>query len=419
MSDQNASVSRYIAVRYISSGKRSHLVSFMSAISILGLTLGVAILITVLSVMNGFDKEMRDNILGVVPHITISSDENLTSNSWQEISDKAMQVPEIMAVAPVIQEGGIVLTNSASKSVLVTGVDPQLEGNISIIDQFFLDGDLKSLSKNRWGIIVGKTLADQLEVKLGGSLELYSSAVNINPLTPLASHRKFKVVGIFKVGNQDLDNELVITNMEAASALFRARSPFNALRIRTSDVLKADEIMPNIKEFLPVSVRAISWSNQFGAMYENIKFSRSIISFMLWLLVGVAAFNLVVSLTMIVRDKKRDIAILRTLGASPKLIHTIFIWQGLLIGLAGILSGLLLGIFGSLQITNLVTLLEWIFSTRFLDAEVYPIDFLPSQLSLTDIFYVIIGVVTLSALVTIYPARRAAAIQPAEVLRAD
>ena len=179
----------------------------------------------------------------------------------------------------------------------------------------------------------------------------------------------------------------MITNMEAASALFRARSPFNALRIRTSNVLQADEIMPSIKAFLPVSVRAISWSNQFGAVYENIKFSRSIISFMLWLLVGVAAFNLVVSLTMIVRDKKRDIAILRTLGASPKLIHTVFIWQGLLIGLAGLLSGLLLGIFGSLQITNLVTLLEWIFSTRFLDAEVYPIDFLPSQLSLTCLLY--------------------------------
>ena len=266
---------------------------------------------------------------------------------------------------------------------------------------------------------MGKTLADQLGVKLGGFIDLYSSAVSINPLTPLASYRKFEVVGIFKVGNQDLDNELVITNMGAARALFRSRSPFTGLRIKTFDVLKADEIMPSLTEVLPVSVRTMSWSNQFGAIYENIKFSRSIISFMLWLLVGVAAFNLVVSLTMIVRDKKRDIAILRTLGATPKLIQKIFIWQGVLIGLAGITSGLLLGIIGSLQITHIVTMLEWIFSTRFLDAEIYPIDFLPSQLSLTDILYVIFGVVVLSLLVTIYPARRAAAIQPAEVLRAD
>ena len=417
--NRNPSISRYIAVRYISSGKRSHLVSFMSAVSILGLTLGVAILITVLSVMNGFDKEMRESILGVVPHITISSGENLSANSWQEIADKAVQVPGVVAVAPVVQEGGIVLTNNASRSVLVTGVDTQVEGEVSIIDQFFIAGSLESLSKNRWGMIVGKTLADQLGVKLGGFIDLYSSAVSINPLTPLASYRKFEVVGIFKVGNQDLDNELVITNIGAARALFRSRSPFTGLRIKTFDVLKADEIMSSLTQVLPVSVRTMSWSNQFGAIYENIKFSRSIISFMLWLLVGVAAFNLVVSLTMIVRDKKRDIAILRTLGATPKLIQKIFIWQGVLIGLAGITSGLLLGIIGSLQITHIVTMLEWIFSTRFLDAEIYPIDFLPSQLSLTDILYVIFGVVVLSLLVTIYPARRAAAIQPAEVLRAD
>ena len=391
----------------------------MSTISIAGLSLGVAILITVLSVINGFDREMRDNILGVVPHITIISNENMSLDSWNEIQSLALPLPDISEITPVIQEVGIISTDIGNKSVLVNGVDARLESDTSVLSQFFLEGGLVELSDNRWGIVIGKTLSEFLGVKVGDSINLYSTDININPLIPIANYREFEVVGVFKVGNQELDANLVIANIEASRALFRLRSPFNGLRIKTADVLEANENLPILREMLPATVQVSSWSDQFGAVYENIRFSRTIIGFMLWLLVGVATFNLIVSLTMIVRDKKGDIAILRTLGASPELIHRIFLWQGGLIGFLGISIGVFLGIIGSLQVTRFAEFIEDFLSINILNAEIYPIDFLPSQLHIADVLIVVFGVMLLSLLATIYPARRAAAIRPAEALRSE
>lgn len=419
MNNAPISIPKFIALRYVSVGKRSHLVSFMSAISIVGLALGIGILITVLSVMNGFDREMRENILGIVPHVTVSSDENLSSEAWQDIAQTTYASAEVISSAPVIEVAGVVATDQSSKGVLVNGINPELEPTVSAIDRFISSGSLSSLENNRWGIIIGETLADRLGVIVGETVDLYSPSITLNPLTPLANFRQFEIVGIFRVGSQELDNELAIINIDAARALFRLRAPFNGLRVRTTDVLEADNTRLKLAAQLPASVTTSSWTAQFGAIYENIRFSRSIISFMLWLLVGVAAFNLIVSLIMIVRDKKGDIAILRTLGASPKLINRIFMWQGCLIGAIGIAIGLVLGIIGSLQITNLAEVIEEVFSIQFLNAEVYPIDFLPSQLSLLDVSLVILGVFVLALLATLYPARRAAAIQPAEALRTE
>ncbi len=419
MSDQSISIPKFIAMRYVSVGKRSHLVSFMSAISILGLALGIGILITVLSVMNGFDREMRENILGIVPHVTVSSNENLSSAAWQEIAQTTYSSETVVSSAPVIEVAGVVATEQSNKGVLVNGINAELEPTVSALDRFINAGSLAALENERWGIVIGETLAERLEVGLGDPVDLYSPSISLNPLTPLANFRQFEVVGIFRVGSQELDNELVLINIAAARALFRLRAPFNGLRVRTNDVLQADTTRLQLAAELPNTVSTSSWTAQFGAIYENIRFSRTIISFMLWLLVGVAAFNLIVSLIMIVRDKTGDIAILRTLGASPKLINRIFMWQGCLIGALGIALGLVLGIIGSLQITNLAEFIEELFSIQFLNAEVYPIDFLPSQLSFVDVFFVILGVFVLALLATIYPAKRAAAIQPAEALRAE
>ena len=419
MSEAAISIPKFIAMRYIRVGKRSHLVSFMSAISIVGLSLGVGILITVLSVMNGFDQEMRENILGIVPHVTVSSDENLSSEAWQEIEQTIYASSRVVSSAPVIEVAGVVASEEGSKGVVVNGINAELEPTVSAIDRFINEGSLAQLENERWGIIIGETLAQRLQVEVGDAVDLYSSSVTLNPLTPLANFRQFELVGVFRVGSQELDAEMVVINIEAARALFRLRGPFNGLRIRTDDVMQADNTRLQLASELPTTVTTSSWTGQFGAIYENIVFSRSIISFMLWLLVVVAAFNLIVSLIMIVRDKKGDIAILRTLGASPKLINRIFMWQGCLIGAFGIAIGLLLGIIGSLQITNIAEFIEEKFSIQFLNAEVYPIDFLPSQLSFVDVTVVIAGVFILALLATVYPARRAAAIRPAEVLRAE
>ena len=419
MSEAAISIPKFIAMRYVRVGKRSHLVSFMSAISIVGLSLGVGILITVLSVMNGFDQEMRENILGIVPHVTVSSDENLSSEAWQEIEQTIYASSRVVSSAPVIEVAGVVASAEGSKGVVVNGINAELEPTVSAIDRFINEGSLAQLENERWGIIIGETLAQRLQVEVGDAVDLYSSSVTLNPLTPLANFRQFELVGVFRVGSQELDAEMVLINIAAARALFRLRGPFNGLRIRTNDVLDANNTRLRLASELPNTVTTSSWTAQFGAIYENIVFSRSIISFMLWLLVVVAAFNLIVSLIMIVRDKKGDIAILRTLGASPKLINRIFMWQGCLIGAFGIAIGLVLGIIGSLQITNIAEFIEEKFSIQFLNAEVYPIDFLPSQLSFVDVTVVIAGVFILALLATVYPARRAAAIRPAEVLRAE
>ncbi|HIF74681.1 MAG TPA: lipoprotein-releasing ABC transporter permease subunit [Porticoccaceae bacterium] len=419
MNSNPSSFARYIALRYVSVGKRSQLVSFMSAISIFGLALGIAILITVLSVMNGFDREMRENILGIVPHITINSDENLSIDGWLEIQNLVNDNPQIVSAAPVINTLGVVVSDAGNKGVLVNGIDAGSETSVSAIDRFMQAGSLETLQNKKWGLVLGQGLANRLGLALGDQIDLFSPVINLNPITPLATFRSFEVVGIFRVGTQELDSELVIINIDAARVLFRLRTPFNGLRLRTVDVLEADAVRASLLNVLPAGSEVRSWTSQYGSIYENIKFSRNIISFMLWLLVGVAAFNLVVSLIMIVRDKTADIAILRTLGASPRIINRVFMWQGSFIALLGIVIGVAFGIFGSLQITAFAAFIERQFSVQLLSAEVYPIDFLPSQLSYVDIIIVIFGVMVLSLLATIYPARRAAAIQPAAALRTE
>lgn len=419
MNDAPIAIPRYMAMRYVSVGKRSQLVSFMSAISIAGLALGIAILIIVLSVMNGFDREMRENVLGIVPHITVSSDENLSAADWDSIITIAESNSRVRNSAPVINAPGVLANDYGNKAVLVNGIDPILEPTVSKIDNFVLQGSLRALQESKWGILLGSTLASQLQLAVGDSVDLFSTAVSFNPITPLATFKSFEVVGIYRVGSEEIDSELAFINIQAARSFFKLRTPFNGLRLSTVDVLAAEDIRRELAEEMPSDIRMNSWRQNLGGIYDNIQFSRSIISFMLWLLIVVAAFNLVVSLIMIVRDKRADIAILRTLGASPSMINRIFMWQGGLIGLIGISIGVVLGVLGSLQISNIAAAIESAFSIQLLNAEIYPIDFLPSQLKFIDVVIVAAGVFVLALLATIYPARRAAAIQPAEALRSE
>ena len=417
MSNKPLALSRFVAFRYVSAGKSSHLVSFMSAISIFGLALGLAILVIVLSVMNGFDKEMRQSVLGIVPHITLGSEENLNEAQWQEIRATVAENPAVVSISPIIQEIGVAAAQGSHKGVVINGIDAALEAEFSAINRFMSAGELGALIDNRWGVVLGQTLANRLGVELGDNVDLFSTSVSINPITPLATFKGFDVVGVYRVGAQELDSNLVMINLSAARALFKLRTPYNAVHIRTVDVLQAEMVRQELMADLPGALRSESWVATLGAIYENIQFSRGIISFMLWLLIGVAAFNLVVSLIMIVRDKRGDIAILRTLGASPKTINNIFMWQGCFIGLTGIAFGVVLGVLGSLTISQFAAFIEATFSIQILNAEVYPIDFLPSELNLLDVAYVASGVLVLSLLATIYPASRAAAIQPADALR--
>ncbi len=410
---------RFIALRYVSAGRGGGLVSFMSAIAIAGLALGIALLLTVLSIMNGFDREMRRNVLGVAPHISLRSEGGMAEESWLALQDELAGRDGIVSISPRIEMRALVATESGNRGVIANGVDPAREAESSAMERFMLQGGLDALAANPWGVVLGESLARDLDLSLGDPVNLYSPALAINPLTPLANFRRFTVSGIFRVGSRQIDDGLVLLNRPAAQVLFRLRSPRNALWLRVGDVLEAERRLAEIAPVLPDAVRGDTWISEFGAVYENIRFSRTLVSFLLWLLIAVAAFNLVVSLILIVRDKRADIAVLRALGAGPGAILRIFLWQGALIGVTGICLGLATGVLGSLYIGDLAGFVEARLGVELLNPDIYPMDFLPSRLQWGDIVTVSAGVLLLSLLATIHPARRAAAVRPAVALRAE
>ncbi|OFE11437.1 hypothetical protein PHACT_12865 [Pseudohongiella acticola] len=413
------SLSAFIALRYVSVGRRSELVSFMSMLTIGGLALSVCILITVLSVMNGFDREVRENVLGIMPHATLRTPEHIDSERWAQLDSEVLAVPGVNLSAPVLEANGVIAGPEDNVGVLVNGVDPAREADISRLSRFMRQGSLMSLAESRFQLVLGETLAQRLGVGLGDNVTLYSLNVSINPVAPLPVQRRFTVGGIYRVGTQELDERLVMIALPDAQALYRQPDRFTGLRLRTDDVLAVNALRDNIEVLLPQGVYLETWTQWFGAIYENIRLSRTIVGFLLWLLVAVAAFNLVVSLIMIVRDKRGDIAILRTMGASPGMIGRIFVLQGCLVGLLGTLAGLVLGIGLALSVSDLFAWIEQLSGAQLLSADVYPVDFLPSQLRVSDLLGVSLGVLVLCLLASLYPAWRAARVLPAEALRSE
>ncbi len=407
----------FVALRYVSVGRRSQLVSFMSLLSIGGLALGISILITVLSVMNGFDREVRENILGILPHGTVKALDRVPAERWEQVQQILEGNSEVIATAPLIEATGVLAVPGYAKGVVINGVDPAAESQISIIDHFMIAGGLSGLAENRFSILLGATLAENLGVGIGDKVALYSLNISVNPLVALPTQRQFTVAGIYKVGTLELDSAMAMISLQDAQALYRYRDTYTGIRFKVRDLLVIHSDARLIQSELPPGFEVETWTRLFGNIYENIQFSRSIVGFLLWLLVGVAAFNLVVSLVMIVRDKRGDIAILRTIGASPKTIGRIFMTQGCIVGLIGTLIGVGLGVLFSLTVGDFAAFIERLFDIQLLSAEVYPVDFLPSQIRISDILGVSVGVFLLSVLATLYPAYRASKVQPAEALR--
>ncbi len=414
------SLALFIAGRYVSMGRRSQLVSFMSMLTIAGLALSVCILLTVLSVMNGFDREVRENILAVLPHATVSGPQSGgSSRDWEAAREVLRQEPAVVDFAPLVESTAVLASGSANRGVLVNGIAPDEQQRVSSLSRFMREGSVAALSRGRFNVLLGATLAQELGVGVGDAIELYSLDISVNPLLPMPSHRQFTVAGIFRVGTQELDGGLAVIRLEDARALFRVRAPQTALRLETTDVLAVDSLADRLRVALPSGFEVQTWTAVFGNIYQNIQLSRSIVGLLLWLMVAVAAFNLVVSLIMIVRDKRGDIAILRTLGAPPATIGRVFLLQGLMVGALGTVLGLAGGILLSLTVSDLAAWFEQISGAQLLSAEVYPIDFLPSQLRGRDIGLISGGVVLLCLAASVYPAWRAARVQPARALRME
>ena len=407
----------FIGTRYTRAKRRNHFVSFISLTSMIGLALGVVVMIVVLSVMNGFDHEMRTRVLGMVPHATIESTDPI--NDWQSLATKVKQNPQVAAVAPFTQMQGLLTNNGQVSKVLLNAIDPALERNVSIIDNFMKQGKLDDLTPGSFGIVIGDKAATKLGVGLGDKVTFVAPEVSVTPAAMFPRMKRFTVVGIFHVGAGELDGYLGVTNLQDLAKMHRWKpDQVQGLRLKFDDLFQAPRAAWNIAQQLGDDrFYARDWTRTHGNLYQAIRMEKAMIGLLLLLIVAVAAFNIISTLVMVVNDKKGDIAILRTLGATPGTIMRTFMVQGTVIGVVGTAIGAVLGILAALNVSAAISALEGLLGHKFLNADVYFIDYLPSQVQSQDVIMVCAAALVLSFLATLYPAWRAARTQPAEALR--
>ncbi|UPQ81575.1 lipoprotein-releasing ABC transporter permease subunit [Pseudomonas knackmussii] len=409
-------LSVYIGARYTRARRRSLFVSFISFTSMIGLALGVLVMIVVLSVMNGFDYEMRTRVLGMVPHATIESP--VPIDDWQSLGQRLTQHPEVSAVAPFIQMQGLLTHRGEVTKTLINAVDPTVEPDVSIIGQFFREGSLDDLTPGEFGIVIGDKAAEKLGVVIGDKITFVAPEVTVTPAGVFPRMKRFTVRGIFHVGAGEIDGYVAMANIADMARLHRWKpNQVQGLRLRFEDLFQAPRIAWELAGGLGDDFYSRDWTRSHGNLYQAIRMEKAMIGLLLLLIVAVAAFNIISTLVMVVTDKRGDIAILRTLGATPRQIMAIFMVQGTVIGVVGTLAGALLGIFAALNVSSWIAALEGLIGHKFLNADVYFIDYLPSRLMTADVVQVCVAALVLSFFATLYPAWRAARTQPAEALR--
>jgi lipoprotein-releasing system permease protein len=402
-----------VGLRYAGSSHRGALVAFISRVSMLGLVLGVALLIVVLSVMNGFDRELRERILSLVPHVSLSPVEPVSD--WRALAAAVEAHPEVVAAAPFVDLQGLLMYRGKVVPVLLHGADPEAERRISAIDRYLESGSLEVLADAPDSVLLSRLLARRLGAEPGVNLLVLVPDVNAaGQVVPRAE--RVRLAGIFDTGTE-VDNMLAMIGLEAATRLRGHPGIVQGVRFQVRDLFTAARVEREVSAGLGIAVYALDWTRTHGNLYEAIQLSRNMVGILLFLIVAVAVFNVVSTLFLIVKDKEGDIAILRTLGASPGAIMAVFVVQGTLIGLAGAFAGGLIGSLLSLGVTDAVALLERLLGVQFLKAEVYPVSYLPADLSWRDVVDVCGVALAMSFVATLYPSWRAARMHPAEVLR--
>jgi len=410
----NNTLSFYIGLRYLAAKRRNHFISFISASSMVGMTLGVAVLILVLSVMNGFDRELRERILGMIPHGVIY--ERGGVQDWQALADEIEAQPGVVAVAPLTRMQGMLAHQGRVQGAMVTGIDADAEKRVSILPDHIIEGELESLQSRSYNVLMGEILARRLNLVVGDKVTLMLPEATLSPAGVLPRVKRLTVSGIFSVG-AELDANLAVVNLEDAKRLARIEGQAQAVRIKTEDLFSAPQLVWRIVNRLEGVFSGSDWTRTHGNLFQAIKMEKTMIGLLLLIIVAVAAFNIISTLVMVVTDKQADIAILRTMGASPGLILRIFMVQGLAIGLVGVALGTLLGVIAALSISDLIAWFEQVSGVQFLSGDVYFISYLPSQLLWSDVIVVVSSALVLSFLATIYPAIKASKVEPAEALR--
>ncbi|HET9701626.1 MAG TPA: lipoprotein-releasing ABC transporter permease subunit [Burkholderiales bacterium] len=406
----------FIGLRYTRAKRRNHFISFISASSMIGIALGVAALIVVLSVMNGFQKELRARILGVASHVQITGLQNRLPD-WQSIADLAGAHPEVVAAAPYVMGQAMLAFEHRVQGALIRGILPAQEAKVAEIAQHMRAGELDDLEPGGFGIVLGSELARALGVRLGEKVVLITPQGQVTPAGLLPRLKQFTVAGIFEVGMFEYDHGLALIHLEDAQKLLRLEQDVSGVRLKLGDLFLAPKVSRELLRELPDTAFVSDWTRQHANFFRAIQIEKNVMFIILTLIVAVAAFNIVSTLVMAVTDKQADIAILRTLGASPRSILKIFMIQGSLIGVLGTLIGVAGGVALALNVDVVVPAIERLFEVQFLSKEVYYISDLPSDLQWRDVLTIAGVSLVLSLLATIYPSLRAAGINPAEALR--
>ncbi len=405
-----------VGLRYTRAKRRNHFISFISLTSMLGIALGVAALIVVLSVMNGFQKEVRARILGVVAHVQISGADNRLAD-WQSVAREAAAHPQVAAAAPFVNAQGMLVFGAGVRGAVVRGIVPQLEEKVAEIGSHMTAGKLESLAPGEFGIVLGSELARALGASSGDKVTLIAPQGLVTPAGILPRLKQFTVVGIFDVGMFEYDSGLALIHLEDAQKLYGMGDRASGVRLKLHDLFQSREVTRDLITRLRGDLYVSDWTRSHANYFRAVQIEKTMMFIILLLIVAVAAFNIVSTLVMAVTDKQPDIAILRTLGASPGGIMKIFIVQGALIGLIGTLIGVAGGIALALNIDVVVPFLERVLNVQFLSREVYYITDLPSDLQKSDVIAIALVSLALSFLATLYPSWRAARVNPAEALR--
>lgn len=404
----------FIGLRYIRAKRRNQFISFISGFSLVGMTLGTLALIVVLSVMNGFDREIKQRILSVVPHGFI--DQNPSLDDWQGLSSAIASTPSLVAAAPYIGGYGMLSSQQSIQGAQLQGILPEVERAVSVIDQYMYRGDTEQLQAGEFGIVLGRILASRLRVDMGDSVLMSLPDITITPAGIFPRTKRFTVVGIFEVGAQ-VDQSLAMIHLHDAQKLFRYGSHVQGLRLKFADIYAAQDAMQTLQHHLGDQYITQDWSETQGSLFQAIQLEKRMVTLLLLIIVAVAALNIVTGLLLMVTDKRGDIAVLRTLGMTTKQVMAVFIIQGSVVGIVGILVGTLLGCLLALTISDVIAMIESTLGIYIFDPNVYFISQIPSELRSGDIVLIGLSGITMSILATLYPAYCAAQVAPAEVLR--
>jgi len=414
----NNNLAFFIGLRYALSKRRDGYLSFISGFSFGAMALGVMALIIVMSVMNGFDREIKQRLLTVVPHITLVDPKGYTE---QEISQFSQQIatenPTIKTVVPLVKSFAMLANQSRQQAVAVQGINPQWSA-VNLLKEHMIAGHLEQLQPGEFGILLGSQTARLLNVFIGDRIELILPKISLTPVGAFPRLKMMRVIGIFEVGAQ-VDSSMAFIHQQDARALLQLGDRFQGMQLQLQDAYAADALIDKISATLPDNVTWQSWTDLMGTLFQAMRMEKIVVSLLLSVIIAVAAFNIVASLVLMVSDKRKDIAVLRTLGARSDQIMKLFVVQGTAIGVVGIAVGALLGSVIGFFIGDMVTVLENITGMHLFDPSIYLISSLPSKVLLSDVLLVVLVASMMSFLATLYPAWRAGQVLPAEALRYD